>query len=96
MSAWLRIKRIFLNWIGRSGGYSDCVCCGGTWNWLQEHTTWHGPRGDHGMQTSGCFALCEECWRDLGNPEARLPYYRCCFGDRDTWPSIEKAVLEES
>ena len=34
-------------------------------NW---HTTWYG---DH----SGCFPLCEGCWRLLGCAEARIEYY---------------------
>ncbi|MDE2096158.1 MAG: hypothetical protein KGL39_02860 [Patescibacteria group bacterium] len=49
-----------------------------------------------------CFPLCEQCWRELKTPEARLPYYRLlvdewCKDDTNAeakWPSIEKAVME--
>lgn len=38
---------------------------------------------------ASCFPLCEDCWRELGTAEARIPYYRLLayswleFSDRD-------------
>jgi hypothetical protein len=33
---------------------------------------------------SGCFPLCEECWEELGTPQARMPFYR------DLWESWQQ------
>lgn len=55
------------------------------------------------------FALCEQCWQELGDPAARMPFYRALWlmwkrqeaddiPDSDLtpegWARIEAAVLE--
>ena len=57
----------------------------------------------HYTCNTGCFPLCEMCWRDIG-PKERLPYYRIMWeswqtmGDDDeyeqNWDYIEAAVNE--
>ena len=38
---------------------------------------------------SGMFPLCEGCWRLLGHPEARAPYYKALI---DMWASLGSPV----
>ena len=49
-----------------SPGYSWCLRCKTTWNFVEGHVTQHG--------TGGCFPLCEKCWGEL-TPTERLPFY---------------------
>lgn len=51
-------------------GFGRCMRCVTPWRFVRGHTTEYG---DHG---SGMFPLCEDCWQELGTPEARLPFYR--------------------
>jgi hypothetical protein len=50
--------------------------------------------------TRSCFPLCEHCWRKLGTPQRRLPYYeRLVLGrwsDKSEWPAVLAAVLAEA
>lgn len=93
------------NRFGRVAGFGSCYRCGGTWNHVEEHTTYYN---DH----SGCFPLCKDCWEKL-TPEQRLPYYAQLMGlwlshpefwssdewgphfieNLDKWPEIKAAVL---
>lgn len=88
------------NRIGRMKGYGACYRCGDSWYWKEQHITTFNT-SESGA--SGCFPLCEECWRQL-TPEERLPYYvrlmhRWLTDDvfaleyLRMWPAIEKAVL---
>src|SRR5215831_19342032 len=71
-------------------GYSSCGRCGGCWNVVQPHNTQYSSQW-------GCFPLCEQCWQDLGTPEARLPYYESLvsrtWGHPGRWSAIREAVL---
>lgn len=85
--------------IGRLGclfapGYGCCFRCGTPWKFVREHSTEY-------RSGSGCFPLCEKCWRGLGTPEARLPFYRQLWEmwkskgspkSEETWQQIEAAV----
>ena len=73
----------------------SCGSCGMTWNVCEGHSTNY-------TESSGCFPLCELCWKEL-TPETRLPFYRKLWDswekenvvDKDNrWKNIEKAVLE--
>jgi len=70
--------------------------------------------GNYGHSTMydehrGCFPLCENCWRELATPDARLPYYRQLIdlqarqeeifdterGEAERhWTLLERAVME--
>jgi hypothetical protein len=67
----LRIGSIS-RWFPRSFSLSWCLRCRTTWQFVEWHSTDYG----HGR---GCFPLCKKCWKDLGTPEARLPYYLTMF-----------------
>lgn len=86
----------------REAGYAHCERCKALYVIDPYHMTEYGEHGD------GLFPLCERCWRELGTPENRLPYYWNIFsggvGDSmttvgrsgtKTWKAIEKAVREE-
>lgn len=84
-----------------SPGYGTCLRCGWPWNLVENHGTEY-------MEGSGCFPLCEDCWTELGDPDARLPYYRELWelwkaespeddnGQpwEETWTLMETAVRE--
>ncbi len=53
----------------RAPGFGGCLRCQRPWRFVVGHTTMYDDQ-------RGCFPLCEECWKKLGTPEARLPYYR--------------------
>lgn len=55
-------------------GYGHCGCCGMPWSKAEPHVTHYGLVP--GVARSGCFPLCEDCWKRLENPEARVPYYK--------------------
>lgn len=46
-----------------------CQRCHLAWTLTEEHSTKFN-------ETTGCFPLCERCWRELATPINRLPYYR--------------------
>lgn len=85
-----------------SPGWGCCHCCGMPWRFTEGHATNYS-------ENSGCFPLCESCWKRL-TPEERLPYYRKLLDiwingqelpgwpkedyERTRWPLIQKAVLE--
>lgn len=48
-------------------GYSGCGRCGRKWPVCKCHIIQYNA-------TSGCFPLCEGCWREL-SIEDRIPYY---------------------
>lgn len=76
--------------------YGCCGRCRRPWAIAKYHIT------DYSDGT-GCFPLCESCWRELV-PEQRLRYYRELVdqwsnypGAKDygiTWELIRRAVLE--
>lgn len=79
----------------QSQDWGRCYKCKGSWEHLDEHRTMYG-------NGSGCFPLCEQCWKKLGTPEARLPYYRMMWDSWvadgaempiSKWDQIEAAVL---
>ena len=90
-----RLGRVF------ASGFGACNLCETPWRFATHHVT---DYSDHG----GLFPLCENCWRDLAAPEARLPYYREMwrrwqqYGDPDhngtpwpeLWEQIRAAVME--
>jgi hypothetical protein len=70
----------------------------------------HGVPNDGGTHevtvTNGvsCFPLCEQCWKELKTPQARLPYYRQLVNERkrldtetnkaeDSWPRMKASVM---
>lgn len=53
-------------------GYSGCQRCLRVWPLCRAHNTVY-KTSEEGHE--GCFALCEECWRDLP-PDERLYYYQ--------------------
>jgi hypothetical protein len=52
----------------RHPSQSYCGRCGFPWAVVKEHCTPYAAG-------SSCFPLCESCWKVLGHPEARIPYY---------------------
>jgi hypothetical protein len=71
-------------------GYGDCGRCRTPWLFVRYHVTKYS-------NGSGCFPLCQKCWRELGTPEARLPYYRDLLArwhdpDGAKWCAVEAAV----
>lgn len=91
---------------GHSTPYGDAV-------WMQTWTsnglfTVAGSPGDgkphRVVVTNGmsCFPLCEQCWKDLKTPEARLPYYRKLVDSwkrwdstaESKWPGMKASVLD--
>lgn len=49
-------------------GFGTCYCCERPWPCVEPHDTCYEAN-------RACFPLCERCWRRLGTPAARLPYY---------------------
>ena len=83
-------KRKLLNAKGNAAGFGACMHCGDTFDWKAEHQT----RYSHGASGSeACFPLCEDCWQQLGTPEARLPYY-----DRlvNVWAAIDGPYMNRT
>ncbi len=71
--------------------FGVCCRCGLPWGCVSEHTTWI-------TESRGCFPLCEPCWRELGTPEARLPFYRAFIeksGGLESWAHLQAAVMLE-
>jgi len=83
--------------------FGRCGRCNRSWKWVKGHATNY-------TESSGCFPLCDSCWKAL-TPEQRLPFYRKLFDGNtasirgydggeylahhlEEWPLIEKAVLE--
>lgn len=66
-----------------SSGY--CLRCGWPWRLVKIHDTKYNIN-------SGCFPLCERCWTDLGNPEARIEYYKALI---DAWDADGPPVDED-
>lgn len=62
----------------RYSSYGFCFKCGTTWEYVQNHVTYI-------EDGSGCFPMCEKCWRDT-SPKDRLPYYRRLY---DEWASYD-------
>lgn len=50
-----------------SPGWGHCYRCLRTWNACKNHVTQYS-------ELSGCFPLCEPCWKEL-TPAERLPFY---------------------
>jgi len=61
-------------------GYGGCLRCHKTWGVAQMHDTQF-------REDSGCFPLCEQCWKELGTPDKRLPYY---FELMESWYKLAK------
>lgn len=57
-------------------GSGWCMCCGMPWAAVETHETRYGE----GFES--CFPLCENCWTELGSPEARIEYYKMLI---DSW-----------
>lgn len=77
-------------------GYSTCYRCDRPWAVVKGHTTMFS-------ESQGCFPLCEICWRELGTPEARWPYYEMHVwdaeghaGDPQVANAIRAAVFAEA
>lgn len=75
-------------------GYGRCYRCKLSCRFLGEfHFTPYSASGS-------CFPLCEHCWRKLGTPQRRLPYYeRLVLGlwaddAAAKWPGVMTAVLD--
>lgn len=97
---WLR-KSLFRT-TGCLHGHGWCFRC--ERRWCQVDFKYHVTDYSLGQ---GCFPLCEKCWRKLGTPEARLPFYRmhyernyaqlaeAGFKDDANWDDIVLAVHEE-
>ena len=63
-------------WRGQYPTFSYCGRCGYPWPVVISHpTNYAAVTTDQGVEMSGCFPLCESCWKKLGTPEARMPYY---------------------
>ena len=78
------VARIF------SPSYSWCKRCRRPWSICDGHATTYN-------EGSGCFPLCEPCWKEL-TPQTRLPYYRALWQiwtrrDPKQWEMIKVAVL---
>jgi hypothetical protein len=77
-------------------GFGECLRCKGSWNIVRGHDT---PYRETSRVTISCFLLCETCWKELGTPEARLPYYRKFVFElseeeiQQYWPAIQTSVL---
>ena len=80
VAAALRVLKPDYGWCGR---------CGVPWVDGRQHRT----DFDSG---ESCFPLCEQCWRLLGTPEARLPYYDALLdhwqGDGETPHWLERGL----
>lgn len=74
-----------------SPGFSACGRCRTTWDYVEHHVTNYNDG-------SGCFPLCQKCWRDL-LPAERVPYYRALHSEVEwdalNWQQVEHAVLTE-
>ncbi len=73
-------------------GYSTCECCGRPWRYAEEHTTYFSA-------STGCFPLCETCWKAMTPPQRVAFYWRLHRGWRWSkfereWPLIKTAVLQ--
>ena len=64
---------------------SWCLRCGRPWSRVEPHSTQYTP-------FSACFPLCEDCWSLLGNPEARIEYYKMLI---DSWNAECRYELDE-
>lgn len=64
-------------------GYGCCFKCERTWDVAPYHATDYTDR-------NGCFPLCKKCWRELGTPEKRLPYYRMLIDDWNRWGHVDE------
>ena len=62
--------------------YSTCGRCDRPWSVCTGHST---PYSEH----SGCFPLCERCWREL-SPQERLPYYDKLLRSWEQWGTVEQ------
>ena len=83
--------------------HSTCFRCRQPWGFVSLHSTQFSD-------VQGCFPLCESCWKELGSPEKRLPFYHVWWGQvlakavrygieyrsevAEWWPRIEAAVLK--
>ena len=67
-------------------GYSTCFRCRTSWDRVASHST---ETSDH----SCSFPLCELCWRELGTPEARLPFYAALV---DEWVTEHGMPLDDA
>jgi hypothetical protein len=82
---------VLLSPVGFVLGYGGCGRCHATYWFARYHVT-------RFTSTSGCFPLCEHCWRKLGTPERRIPYYRELVvkqgvpDGEERWPLIQQAV----
>jgi len=72
-------------------GFSCCLRCRMPWRFTHPHITHYSfvtlpseAMGSIILPGAGCFPLCEYCWTDLGNPDARWPYYVALL---DLWES---------
>lgn len=87
------------NWISHllKPTIGQCLCCGGHWNVVRGHVTTYLEEPGCSL---GCFPLCESCWKKLGTPAERLPYYRELYENNwnyepeEVWLQIEAAVRE--
>lgn len=75
--------------------YGTCFRCKWPWPLVEYHTTKYAS-------ASGCFPLCEMCWRQLGTAERRMPYYHELWDEwmrqgctNVKWTDIEAAVNAE-
>jgi hypothetical protein len=90
------MSRLLYDRLIKGSSWGACLRCRRSWKYREHHTTWF-------KYEEGCFPLCERCWRKLGTPEARLPYYRTLwegwnktypgYHDSDEWEKIKQAVM---
>jgi hypothetical protein len=88
---WRFITAPFLHLYYPSHGW--CGRCRWSWPVAQEHETLWGQGSYRGL-----FAVCQKCWEELGDPEARLPFYRAAwerYWANEPWGQIEAAVRRE-
>lgn len=64
-------------------GYGKCLKCEKTWDVVVAHKTFD-------TEASGCFPLCETCWKELETPDARLPYYWTLVNQWVQWSEDHK------
>ena len=66
--------------------YGSCYKCNLPWSIVANHNTYY-------TKSNGCFPLCEKCWKGLGSPENRMPYYMKLV---DYWDWLRDCTDEET
>lgn len=79
--------------------FGDCYRCHLTWATAKSHTTdYIDSNVEARIVGAGCFPLCEDCWQELGTPEARMPFYEALMvtWDRSGHPTGDAGKIRSA